>query len=75
MHEKFLETIAHTERPSTIRQDKVRAIQQILDNETVNNVRSVVREANIYRYQAYQIMRDLIGYKTIHDASYSTIIH
>ena len=66
--QKFLETgslgdRAHTGRPSTIIEDKVQEIQQILDNEPVNSVRSVAREANVSRYQAHQIMRDCIGYK------------
>ena len=51
---------ARTGRPSTITENKVQEIQQILDNESVNNVRSVAREANVSRYQ---IMRDFIGYK------------
>ena len=40
-YQKFLETgsvgdCAHTERPSTITEDKVQEIQQILDNEPAN---------------------------------------
>ena len=52
IYQKFLETSsagdhAHTGRSS---------IEQILDNELVNSVRSMAREANISRYQAHQIM-------------------
>ena len=54
---------ALTGRSPTITEDKVQEIQQILDNEPVNSVRSVAREANVSRCQAHQIMRDLIGYK------------
>ena len=54
---------AHTGRPSTITEDKVQEVEQILDNEPVNSVRSVAREANISRYQTHRIMRDFIGYK------------
>ena len=47
IYQKFLETgsvgdRAHTGRP-TITEDKVQEIQQILDNEPVNSVRSVAR--------------------------------
>ena len=68
IYQKFLETSsvrdrAHTERPSTITEDKVQEIQRILDNESVNNVRSAAREATISRYQAHQIMQDFVGYK------------
>ena len=68
IHRKILETCSvgdrvHTGKSSTITEDKVQEIQQILDNEPMNNVRSVAREANIYRYQAHQIMRDFAGYK------------
>ena len=54
IYQKFLETgsvgdRAHTGRPPTITEDKVQEIQQILDNEPVNSVRSVAREANISR--------------------------
>ena len=69
IYQKFLETDsvgdrAHTGRPSAITEDKVQEVQQILDNEHVNSVRSVAREANdISSYQAYQIMRNFIGYK------------
>ena len=46
VYQKFLETSSvgdrtHTGRPSTITEDKVQEIQQILDNEPVNSVRSV----------------------------------
>ena len=46
IYQKFLEAgsvgdRAHTGRPSTITEDKVQEIQQILDNESVNSVRSV----------------------------------
>ena len=68
IYQNFLETgsvedRAHTGRSSTITEDKIQEIQQILDNEPVNSVRSVSREANVSRYQAHQIMRDFIGYK------------
>ena len=61
IYQKFLETgsvgdRAHTGTPSTVTEDKVQEIQQILDNEPVNSVRSVARDANISRYQAHQIM-------------------
>ena len=46
IYQKFFETgsvgdCAHTGRPSTITEDKAQAIQQILDNEPMNSVRSV----------------------------------
>ncbi|CAF0957579.1 unnamed protein product [Didymodactylos carnosus] len=68
IYQKFLETgsvgdHAHTGRPSTITEDKVQEIQQILDDEPMNSVRTVTREANISKYQTHQIMRDIIGYK------------
>jgi hypothetical protein len=68
IYQKFLEIgsvedRAHTGRPSTITEDKVEEVQQILDNQPVNSVRNVAREANISRYQAHGIMRDFIGYK------------
>ena len=68
IYQKVLETgsvgdRAHTGRPSTITEDKVQEIQQILNNEPVNRVRSVAREANVSRYQTHQIRRDFIGYK------------
>ena len=52
IYQKFLETgsvgdRAHTGRPSTITEDKVQEIQQILDNKPANSVRSVAREANV----------------------------
>ena len=55
MYQKFIETgsvgdRAHTRRPSTIIEDKVQEIQQILDNKPVNSVRSVAPEANVSRY-------------------------
>ncbi|CAF1240464.1 unnamed protein product [Didymodactylos carnosus] len=68
IYQKFLETgsvgdRAHTGRPSTITEDKAQEIQQILDDEPMNSVRTVAREANISKYQTHQIMRDIIGYK------------
>ena len=68
IYQKFLETgsigdLAHTGRPSTIAEHKVQEIQQVLDNEAVNSVQSVVWKANVSRYQARQIMEDFIGYK------------
>ena len=65
IYQKFLETgsigdRAHTGRSSTTTEDKVQEIQQILDNEPVNSVRSGAREENISRYQAHQIMRNFI---------------
>ena len=67
--QEFLETGSvgdhtHTRRPSTIIEGKVQELQQISGNESVNNVRSVAREANISSYQAHQIMRDFIEYKS-----------
>ena len=54
----------HTGRPSTKTEGEVQEIQQILDNEPVNSVRSTAREANdISRYQAHQTMEDFIGYE------------
>ena len=62
IYQKFLKTgsvidRARTGRPSTITKAKVQEVQQILDNESVNSVRSVARKANISKYQAHQIMR------------------
>ena len=55
---------AHTGRFSTMIEDKVQEIQQILDKEFANSVRTMVREVNdISRYQAHQTMRDFTGYK------------
>ena len=54
---------AHTGRPSAITEDKGQEIRQILDNESVNSVRTVAREANISRYHTHQTMRVVIGYK------------
>lgn len=68
IYKKFLETgsvedYAHTGRPSTITEEKVQKVQDVLDSEPVNSIRNVAREANISRYQAHRIMRDIIGYK------------
>ena len=69
IYQKFLEISsvgdrAHTRRPSPITEDKVQEIEQTLDNEPMNSVRTVTREANdVSRHQAYQIMRDFIEYK------------
>ena len=43
-------------------EDKVQEFNSF-DDESVNSVRNVAREANVSRYQAHQIMRDFIGYK------------
>ena len=58
-----MEIVLNTKRSSTVTGNKIQDIQQILDTEPVNSVRSVAREANISRYLGHQVMRDLIGYK------------
>ena len=69
IHQTFLETDsvrdrAHTERPSTITEDKVQEIQQTLDNESVKSFQSVAQETNFSKYQAHQAIREFIGYKS-----------
>ena len=65
---KFLETgsvqdLPRTGRPSTITEEKIEKVQELLEDEPINNVRSVAREAKITKYQAHRIMRDILGYK------------
>jgi transposase len=67
IYQKFLETgsvqdCIRTGRPSTITEEKVQEVEEILEMEPVNSIRSVARQANISRYQAHRIMRDIIGY-------------
>lgn len=68
IYEKFLETGSvhdkvRSGRPSTITEDKIQEVEEILEKEPVNSVRSVARDATISSYQAHRIMRDIIGYK------------
>jgi hypothetical protein len=68
IYEKFLETGSvqdkiRTGRPSTITEEKIQEVEEILEVEPVNNVTSVAQDANITRYKAHRIMRDIIGYK------------
>ena len=68
IYQKFLEIgsvgdCTHTKRPSIVTGNKIQDIQQILDTEPVNSIRSVTREANFSRYLGHQVMWDLIGYK------------
>jgi hypothetical protein len=68
IYEKFLETgsvedRSRSGRPSTITDEIVDEVEQILDEEPLNSVRNVARAASLSKYQAHRIMRDILGFK------------
>lgn len=68
IYQKFLETgsvedLSRSGKPSTITENKVEEVEEILENEPVNSVRSLARQATISPYQARRIMREFLGYK------------
>ncbi|CAF1445158.1 unnamed protein product [Adineta ricciae] len=64
----FLETgsvqdLARTGRSSTITEEKIEKVEEVLEDEPLNTIRNVTRDASITKHQAHRIMREILGYK------------
>ena len=68
IYQKFLETgsvidLSRLRRPFSITGEMIDDVETMLNEEPMNSVRNVARAANVSKYQAHQIMRDILGYK------------
>jgi hypothetical protein len=68
IYQKFLETgtvedRSRSGRPSTVTDEVIEQVETILKEEPLNTVRNVARTANLSKYQAHRIMRDILGFK------------
>jgi hypothetical protein len=68
IYQKFLETgtvedRSRPGRPSTVTDEMIELVETILEEEPLNTVRNVARTANLSKYQAHRIMRDILGLK------------